>query len=726
MKKIQRGIMLRLDRLLARKLFQQLGILLLLLLAAFLISLIFLSFSGAEWEAFCEKNDICKWLLPLYLLIDTNALNNLYLSQDGHAVHGWMLIASSITFLLGTFIFQGMIISVLTTTISSRVNEHREGLIHYLKSGHYIVMGFDDMVTSVISHIFEKDRQAYVLLLSSLDAIIIREKLRRTFDEKMMKKIIINYGHRTSVGCYKDIHLETAEQVYIVGLRGAPEHDAINVECVDSICKYLNDPAINTHPKRIVCVFEDMDTYSAFQTTEIFNEVRKLNIEFVPFNFFSGWAKQVFVKQFHRQLGNPQPIYYPSIYRDAVSRDKAKQVHLVFVGTSNFSVAFAVEAAHILHFPFFHKDKDKRRTRITFIDINADEEKDLFITNHRHFFEVQPYFYQDLSIPGSNPAWPSLRHDELLKFKWSDANFLDVEFEFIKGDIFSKAVQDKIAFWAEAQQEQVLSIFLAMADQRKNFAIGMNMPDVVYENQIRVFIRQDRSDNFVTNLRTAVSETMTYTHMDGSQPKEMERCPRYANIYPFGMTDTGYSADEESLWRAKLINYLYATASYDKCRFAGPLVLNSMTDEDLVLEADEHWKKLTVALKWSNLYNAYTIRVKVACLRAMRGLAPDDSSQDECALSDEELEEMARLEHNRWNVEKLLMGFRKASPEEDKYEEEKKGNDENAKKLERNKKLYIHHDIRPFDDLGDIKLLDGEFARYIPWLIKHRHGGISE
>ena len=45
-----------------------------------------------------------------------------------------------------------------------------------------------------------------------------------------------------------------------------------------------------------------------------------------------------------------------------------------------------------------------------------------------------------------------------------------------------------------------------------------------------------------------------------------------------------------------------------------------------------------------------------------------------------------------------------------------------ADKLEKNKKLYIHHDIRPFDQLSSIKELDREFSRYIPWILKMTEG----
>ena len=179
------------------------------------------------------------------------------------------------------------------------------------------------------------------------------------------------------------------------------------------------------------------------------------------------------------------------------------------------------------------------------------------------------------------------------------------------------------------------------------------------------------------------------------------------------MNESAYSADENSLRRAKLINYLYATANYDAYKFTGLLTLSAMSDDEIWKVADEKWKELTVALKWSNLYAAYAIRSKLATLRVCRGLDIDNESRDTWSLSDEETEMLAEVEHNRWNVEKLLMGFRKPRREEDKYE-----HPEFAGDLKKNKERFIHHDIRPFDKLNTIAELDKEFSRYIPWIMK--------
>ena len=99
----------------------------------------------------------------------------------------------------------------------------------------------------------------------------------------------------------------------------------------------------------------------------------------------------------------------------------------------------------------------------------------------------------------------------------------------------------------------------------------------------------------------------------------------------------------------------------------------------------------------------------------MRGLKQDDTSHDTQPLKDEEVNMMARLEHNRWNVEKLLMGYRKAHRNEDKYAIK---NEQLSNLLKQNKERFIHHDIRPYEKLDDIQKLDKEFSRYITWILK--------
>lgn len=706
MKRKHKKWLLGLDKMLAYDFKKQLVVLGMFMLVLLSLSYVLLAISGCQWRDYCEANHMSQWLLPIYLLIDANALNNLSFSKD-FDVHGWMLIASVITFLCGMLIFNGLIIGVINNAIDRRVNDYNDGFTHYHMKGHYVIMGYDDMVPSIINEIFVKNPNAEVLVLTAVNARLVKERLKKSVAKSEYDHIIVNYGQRTAKEYYKDIYLEAAVEIYIVGKRSLPYHDAVNVECVESVCSYLEEARHETKPQRITCVFEDLDTYAAFKTSEIFGKAKALDIDFVPYNFYSGWAKQVFLAQTYKEKSNPlEELRYPTVYRAGITPDDPHYVHLVFVGITKFGAAFAMEAANILHFPNFRKDNELR-TRITFIDINADKEMVLFKTRNRHLFAVQDCLFQDISdnVTPYDPA------KSVLGPMTDTHNFLDVEFEFVKGNAYAVNTQEMLRSWS-CDNKQYLTIFVAMADQLNNFVVGMNLPDEVYDNAIPVFIRQPRADSFVTKLRSVDNQPLEYNVMIDNKLTTLPRKGRYANIYPFGMDDMAYFSDERSIKIAKLVNYLYKTADYNNCKFKDQKALNAIPKETVLADADKYWKELTVALKWSNLYCVYNIICKLATLRVMRGLDPDDHSHDMSAISEKECEVLGPVEHNRWNVEKLLMGFRKPRPEEDKYvHPEEKDN------LQNNKQLYIHHDIRPFEDLDDVRNLDYEIVRYMPWLL---------
>lgn len=680
------------------------------------LSYLLLSFSG-DWTTFCDDHMINKFMLPLYLLIDQNLFNEIYLGSYNEceeamvSYSNWLGIASGVTFLIGIIFFNGAIIAILSDFIKRRVDNYQNGHTHYLKKGHYLIMGYDDVVPSVISHILSEKPNADILLLTSAPAQLIQEKLRESVARTSLANIVVNYGHRISNDYYRDIHLEAAEQIFIAGDRRKPQHDAVNVECVESICAYLKDQKHSIN--RIVCMFEDLDTYASFRTTDIFSDITKqLDIEFVPYNFYVNWARRVFINRSYIGKNDQQPHYYPYLCKQGIKENDNHYVHLVFVGMSNFAVTFANEAAHLLHFPNYAKV----HTKITFIDLKADQEMPVFVTRNHHFFEVQSYAYGDYTAGGDKKMHKISKN---LKFKGKAANFLDINFEFIKGDIFTKEVQDLIYMWAK-DTKQYMSIFVAMANQRDNFALAMNMPDAIYNNDIPVFVRQDSSDNFITLLQKADLKAPRkgdpeYRTYENGKITRKPTHGRYSNIFPFGMNDTSFFADETAFKRAKLINYLYSTMD-NQCHFQSLTELAVQSKTTIEEAADGYWKNLTIAEKWSNLYFAYGIEYKLQSLRAMRGLDITNTDHDTDSLSKEETETISRAEHNRWNVEKLLMGYRKPLEKEDKYGKE--GLDGVAQALKNNKNLFIHAEIRPFEDLApQMQQIDIEFAKYIPWII---------
>ena len=105
-------------------------------------------------------------------------------------------------------------------------------------------------------------------------------------------------------------------------------------------------------------------------------------------------------------------------------------------------------------------------------------------------------------------------------------------------------------------------------------------------------------------------------------------------------------------------------------------------------KAEESWTMLSNAKKWSNIYHAMTVGYKMRSL----GYTIQDWDTLYC-LSAQEIKNLAEVEHNRWSVEELLLGYRPTNDSEQKIIE----NDISQKKHFRDK--FIHYDLRAYKDL---------------------------
>ena len=671
------------DRTFSGSVWRQLLILFAFMIAALLIGLIVCAFLPFGKEG--GRLAFYEW--ALYLFIDGNALSNLYMDEYAGGDRPWVVVFAVMGSLLGVVVFGGMLISVLSNMLERRVENYRKGKNVYVKSGHHVILGYDEIVPSIIKQICS-DKDAYVLLQSSLPSEDVAEKLHRSIAQDCEDRVIIKNGHRTSMDDLALLKLNQAVSIYVVGDRSNPSHDAMNIDCIQQVGTILSGEKAKGLPQTITTVFEEQETYAAMQVVDLFDNIRNLGVEFIPYNFYADWAKQIFVD------GLADDNVNIDIDRQGITDTDSRHVHLVIVGMSNFGVTIGVEAAKILHFPNFRRGQNL--TRITFIDQNADRERDLFLARYRHFFEIQSHWWDDERVPAT-------------KFKGEQADFLDVEFQFIKGDVFSSDIQNKLAFWA-TDNDELLTLVFALGDSRQNIIGAMSLPDEVYEQTVPVLVRQSSSSKFLSQLR----ENSIDGHKIVVEDNAMRKVPqkrRYANLYPFGMTDIPFDIDRRAQRMAECINHLYS-----KCDELGWKKIPTQEEVKACTLNDIHgkWIKLPVALQWSNLYSAYNIPYRIRSIQAMR--AGDAPVTEVTEVSNDEVEALGRVEHDRWNVEKLLLGYRKPSEAEDYYAERNIIDGKKVKEMKNaHKELFIHCDIRPYTELDEIQEIDKEIIRYIPW-----------
>ena len=367
-------------------------------------------------------------------------------------------------------------------------------------------------------------------------------------------------------------------------------------------------------------------------------------------------------------------IHYFPLDRGGISENSENYVHLVIIGMTRMGIALAIEAAHIAHFPNFKTHRKK--TRITFIDREARREMDFFMGRYRHLFDLSEARFMDCEQDKTFHPCP----------RTSTADFIDLEWDFIQGRAESEPVQTLLGQWS-GEKDKLLTIAICFNFPHTSLALGLYLPDAVYAHQVPVLIRQETSDTILQIVNSSIKNQA---------------------LRPFGMVNRCYDLTMENLYLPKCINYVY---DYFYQHTVNPPDLPSEK------ELTEKWNKLRVVKQWSNIYNASSIATK---LRSIGIALPMKDRMRE--LTPHEIAILAEVEHNRWNVEELLMGYRTVTPEEEK-EIEKNIELKNVYK----EKRTAHYDIRPYEDLRSdengrcANVYDISITSAIPLILNHIH-----
>lgn len=392
--------------------------------------------------------------------------------------------------------------------------------------------------------------------------------------------------------------------------------------------------------------------------------------DIIPFTMEDMWAKNVLA-----QLPGIRNTEYPPLDRKGITQDSRSTVHVVISGFSKQAEAIALHAALMAHYPNYHPDdKMPLRSRVTIIDKDMAVKKDSFIAKYQTLFEHSYYRTINLYTHTQN------LHRPMYEGKRTD--FVDVEWEFVCGEIYSSEVCGKLQKWA-CNRDKQLTIFMSHDDDEKNLSEGMSLPREIYEKGIPVIVQQ--SSNSLAGM--------------------LNRSALYQNVHFFGMKDCGYDLTTPLIKLAKMLKYFY------DCSY-GAIGVPSALPTDKVNEA---WKQETsFKMRFSSLYNVMTIATKMRSL----GHAEDDADTF-YALTQQEIEALAETEHNRWSVERLIQGSRPCT------DQELADIRTNTKVLKKEyKKRDIHFDLRAYSELEDdgtgknARVYDYDLTACIPLMVK--------
>ena len=566
-------------------------------------------------------------------------------SQSGR---GW----SALIAILGVFLLNGLLVSSIIGWIDSRKEKWLKGEVKYRgflhKYKHYVIIGGNDMTFGIVRQIMSnKGVMPYILIQTTRDVEEFRRELFSTLTVQQQQHIIIYYGSRTSETELMELSLQQAIEVYILGEQTRtdyfePYHDTVNMQCFDLINQLLQGGNSFKEPIRCYVMFEYQTSFAAFQSSSQSRIIKtpdgKDLLSFIPFSLYENWAQTVLV---NGNITIPDKtnitITYNNIDGDGISYDSDKIAHIIIIGMSKMGTAMAIETAHLAHFPNFVRDNSKR-TKITFIDKNAREESDFFMGRFPDLFKLCKW----TDVDGKEHNWYAPTCNE---YQYFAKNFLDIEWEFRSGGVESKENREYIESCFNEKNTEIVTIAVCLPQPHQSLAAALYLPKVAIQKANDIWVYQPQSGELLIDINKGADDA-----------KHIWEMTTYRKLKPFGMLSLGFDAkllENEAIWycsnfyKAKdaLVKKFRQKSDNENTCYWNHWDRKNV-EEAVLSEIDLSLGKLWAI--WSNIYQVNTIEFK------MRSLGLNFSKLDDTNIK----ELFAKVEHNRWNIEKLLMGYR--------------------------------------------------------------------
>lgn len=553
---------------------------------------------------------------------------------------------SSLAYAIGIIAVTGLLIAIVTTYLRTLGDRYKSGTLdHYNWNGHILFLGYDELMLGTLRDLCKQDKKIVVAVPENVEATRSRIKVSLTETESALVEVIqCNETDRDDL--QKKACAGKALQVFIIGQPDEATHDATNQKCLDILSELIDE----SNDFTCYIYLRNQATLSLIQRQEFGNDKKGLIWKRTnPFNIYQNIASKLLTGF---DSGNQlMTLDYQNNKRNLAVCPQAN-VHLAILGMTPMGMALAKETLMVAHYP-------GRRVKITLVDENAREEMFYFMGRYKELFKCCKSSFLDLD------SWKDYMPPKSIN---DEDDIVDVEFEFIQGNIAHPSLMKKIESWAK-EEEWIFTLAICSNDSPKNMASALYLPRPLLEGEkaIQVWVYQ-QGDNSL---------------------EEYGGHELYKNLHTFSANEYGANDLQDSiayLW-AEEVAKAYAKASNGN--------------------AGTKWNEMSQYERWSSLNNVRSIITKLRgsgyeIVRegdAFRLWYFGDGKRTRCYsldFSTEIIDALAETEHIRWNADTLAKGFRPTRPEEhDKIVKDK------SQKKEFRKKFFAHDDLRKYAALDD-------------------------
>jgi hypothetical protein len=573
-----------------------------------------------------EYRDLCWWVFlhfsyPGHLILDSEPD---YLKR----------IVGIIITIIGIFLLEGVLISVIVHGLITKVNNKKRGISRYKFSNHNVIIGWDTFTISLLQNIFKENvdikSKPEILILSSKNTEELQNKIKSNLTSDQLKHVYVYYGELKKEE-FEKLFLDQAKEIYILGDGNCNGINNKNIENVFIISKLLTKrPNNNINCYINLPDFGSLNLLSNFPFPDSLTD--KLNIKL--FNLHKGWARMLWesidlninlIKN-GNDIDRVKIFHYP--FPQLVNAlDANSFLHLVIIGFNDMGSALLEQTLHIAHF------NTNKPTLISIIDKNFNGKDSIFKAGF-------PFY----------------------------TNIEDCRVSFIEKDIYSVEFRDQLVDWNK-DKDCRLVISVCETNPDISFTIAGLLPQEIFDNKVPVLVYQIEGEGY-----SLLVENLDYTGQN-----------RWINLKFYGWVDehSDLITTRERLAEGIHKEYLKLAQKdgyYDKTK-----------------PNFYPWERLPDVYKWSNRYQADSFIIKLS--RIGKKIVQSNLPNDLVKLEKQEIELLARMEHDRWSAERIMNGWQFGSI--------------------RNNDKKIHQDLVPFDELKEeTKNYDYNAIAKIPYLLR--------
>lgn len=318
-----------------------------------------------------------------------------------------------------------------------------------------------------------------------------------------------------------------------------------------------------------------------------------------------------------------------------------KHVDVIVCGIDELTTAIIRQLAFICHYPNFDEKKGANRTKISIIyssiDFNSAYDKIKSATGN--LLNECCWSYYECTDDGCG----------VLKSTRNCDSYIDIELDFVNLNGVSAEL-----FFRQYVKSNVNSI-ISLLYRSQMYDLSSCITDI-HDAFLNIYEIDDKKLNI-----SAKDELI-----------DVRKAQLVNMIYNAGIN----------------MNEIYAKDIYNVQSYNRALsILFKYTSRKKVLS---QWNNLTKEYKLSNIFCADCFDIRARCAMSMLGKGRGSVKRNLKEAIETNLESLAKVEHARWNVEKLLLGYRAYTKEEHYADEFLFGHEQaEARKLMKNKKIHI-------------------------------------